>query len=131
MTDHVEPNNHWKDNTYLYTLRTGASNTDTLVSNDLGFPGIVIANIANATFYANFGPVFTFNASTNKITGVTNAFGQPSPTNGRSAVLDPSGVNAIDPATKNIKIKFFMDEVGVTGHRASFDVTLVYLGTRP
>jgi hypothetical protein len=27
-------------------------------------------------------------------------------------------------------VKFFMDETGVAGHRATFTVTLVYLGAR-
>lgn len=130
MIDHVNPAFRWKDNTYQYTLQTSGNNTDSLVSNDLGFPGIVIANMANATYYSKFGLVFTFDATTNKVTGLTNYFGQPS-TGGRSAVLDPSGANSIDPATRNIKLKFFMDEVGLAGHRASFDVTLVYLGERP
>lgn len=135
MTDHTNPANGWKDNTYQYTLQTSGTNTDSLVSNDLAFPGIIIGNtgggITNATFYANFGLIMTFDAATNKVTSVTNYYGQPSPTNGRSAVLDPTGLNSIDPATKNIKVKFFMDEVGVAGHKATFDITLVYLGTRP
>jgi hypothetical protein len=130
MTDHVNANFRWKDNTYQYTLQTSGTTTDSLVSNDLGFPGIVIANITNATYYSKFGLVFTFNAATNKITGLSNYYGQPS-SSGRSAVLDPTGVNAIDPVTKHIRVKFFMDEVGLAGHRATFDLTLVYLGARP
>ncbi|MCP9751211.1 hypothetical protein [Ferruginibacter sp. HRS2-29] len=130
MTDLTNSDFRWKDNTYLYTLQTSGTNTDSLVSADLGFPGIVIANITNATFYSGFGLVLTLDAANNKVTGLTNYFGQPSSA-GRSAVLDPTGANSIDPATKNIKLKFFMDQTGVTGHRATFDVTLVYLGARP
>lgn len=130
MTDHVNPDFRWKDNTYEYTLQTSGNDSDSLVSNTLGFPGIVIANLTNATYYSKFGLIFTFDAATNKVTSVTNYYGQPS-SSGRSAILDPSGANSIDPATKNIRLKFFMDEVGLAGHRASFDVTLVYLGARP
>ena len=64
------------------------------------------------------------------MTSVTNYYGQPS-SSGRSAILDPTGVNSIDPATKNIKLRFFMDETGIAGHRSTFDITLVYLGDRP
>lgn len=134
MTDHSNPAFGWMNNTYEYTLQTSGANTDSLVSNNLGFPGIVIGNtgggITNATFYSKFGLILTFNAATNKVTAVTNYYGQPS-SSGRSAVLDPSGANSIDPATKNIQLKFFMDETGIAGHRSTFDVTLVYLGARP
>ncbi|MDT9096606.1 hypothetical protein RSW32_25110, partial [Escherichia coli] len=73
--------------------------------------------------------IMNFDAATNKVTSVTNYYGQPS-SNGRSAVLDPTGANSIDPTTRNIRVKFFMDETGITGHRATFDLTLVYLGAR-
>lgn len=134
MTDYTSSAYGWMNDTYEYTLQTMGENTDSLVSNTLTFPGIVIGNtgsgITNATYYAKFGLIMTFDAATNKVTAVTNSYGQPS-SNGRSAVLDPSGFNDVDPVTKNIRVKFFMDETGVTGHKASFDVTLVYLGARP
>lgn len=134
MTDHSNAAFGWKDNSYQYTLQTSGTATDSLVSNDLAFPGIIIGNtgggITNATFYAKFGLIMTFDAATNKVTSVTNYYGQPSST-GRSAVLDPTGVNSIDPSTKNIRVKFFMNETGIAGHRSTFDVTLVYLGARP
>lgn len=134
MTDHSNSAFGWMNNTYEYSLQTSGTNTDSLVSNTLTFPGIVIGNtgggITNATFYSKFGLIMTFDAATNKVTSVTNYYGQPS-SSGRSAVLDPSGANSIDPVTKNIKVKFFMDETGIAGHRSTFDVTLVYLGARP
>ena len=134
MTDHSDPSFHWLNNSYEYTLQTSGTNTDSLVANALGFPGIVVANtgssITNATFYGKFGLVITFDAAAKKVTSVTNYYGQPS-SGGFSAALDPTGANSVDAATKNIKIKFFMDQTGVVGHRATFDVTLVYLGARP
>lgn len=134
MTDHFNSAFGWMNNTYQYTLQTSGPATDSLVSNDLNFPGIIIGNtgggITNATYYSKFGLIVGFDASTNKVTSVTNYYGQPS-ASGRSAVLDPTGANSIDPATKNIRVKFFMDEIGIAGHRATFDVTLVYLGARP
>ncbi len=133
MTDHSNPAYGWMNNTYEYTLQTSSPTSDSLVSNTLTFPGIVIGNtgggITNATYYSKFGLIMNFDAATNKVTSVTNYYGQPSST-GRSAVLDPTGVNSIDPATRNIRVKFFMDETGITGHRATFDLTLVYLGAR-
>ena len=134
MTDHSNPQFGWMNNTFEYTLQTSGPNTDSLVSNTLNFPGIIIGNtnlgITNATFYSKFGLIMTFDATTNKVTSVSNYYGQPS-TSGRSAALDPSGINSIDPVTKNIRVKFFMDETGIAGHRATFDVTLVYLDARP
>jgi len=80
--------------------------------------------------YGSFSPQFVFDAS-NKITAVTNAYGQPAG-NGRSAELDPSGVNSWDPATKTIKVKFWMNQPSViAGHRTAFDWTMVYKGVRP
>jgi hypothetical protein len=32
--------------------------------------------------------------------------------------------------SKNIKIKYWMDEAGFAGHRTSFDETWVYIGAR-
>ena len=134
MTDHSNAAFGWMDNTYQYTLQTSGAATDSLVSNDLAMPGIIIGNtgggITNATFYGKFGLIIAFDAATNKVTSVINYYGQPSST-GRSAILDLTGANSIDPVTKNIRVKFFMDETGIAGHRATFDVTLVYLGIRP
>ncbi len=135
MTDYSNAAFGWMNDSYEYTLQSSGATSDSLISNDLSFPGIVIGNtgsgITNATYYSNFGLIMAFDAATNKVTSVTNYYGQPSTTSGRSAVLDPTGVNSIDPVTKNIRVKFFMDEIGMAGHRSSFDVTLVYLGTRP
>ncbi len=130
MYDSVNSDFRWHSDTFEYSLHTSGTHTDSLVSDLLGFPGIVIGNLINTTYYSKFGLVLTMDATSNKVTGVTNYYGQPS-SSGRSAVLDPTGVNSIDPITKNIRVKFFMDEVGRVGHRASFDLTLVYLGSRP
>jgi len=129
MIDHADPSFEWAGDTYIYSLQTSGANTDSVISENLGMPGHLIKNGINLSYYSNFGLIVTFDAATNKVTAVTNYYGQPS-SNGRSAVLDPSGVNAVDPATKTIKIKYWMDEVGTPGHRASFDETWVYIGPR-
>lgn len=79
--------------------------------------------------YGSFCPQFVFDAS-NKITSVTNYFGQPAG-NGRSAELDPSGVNQWDPTTRTIRVKFWMNQPSViAGHRTAFDWTMTYKGAR-
>jgi len=130
LTDAKNPAFVWPGNTYLYNVETLSPTQIQLISIDLGIAGHLLKNGINLTFYANFGLIVTFDPATNKITSITNSYGQPSSPDGRSAVLDPSGVNEWDPATKNIKIKYWMDEAGFAGHRTSFDETWVYIGAR-
>ena len=129
LTDAKEPVYVWPGNTYEYNLEPISATQLKVISKDLAIPGHLLKNGINLTYYGTFGLIVTFDPATNKITAVTNFYGQPS-TSGRSAVLDPSGVNTWDPATKNIKIKYWMDETGFAGHRTSFDETWVYIGAR-
>lgn len=81
------------------------------------------------TYYGSFGLNVTFDASDN-VASVVNSYGQPSG-NGRSANLDPSGINKYDPATKTVKIKYWMDQPAVvTPHRTYFDETWTYIRAR-
>jgi uncharacterized protein DUF1735 len=92
-------------------------------------PGLNYAHlIAGNSYYGNFGPVFTFDEATNKVTSVVNKFGQPS-SNNRSADIDPTGVNAYNPSTKVIDVKYFMVQAGSV--RTKFDDKLTYTGPRP
>ena len=100
-----------------------------MFSPDLGISGHLFLNLSNLSYYAKFSVIVKFDPVTNKAVSVRNGYGQPSE-NGRSAVLDPSGINTWDPSTKNIKIKYWMDETGVTGHKVSFDETWTYIGAR-
>lgn len=75
------------------------------------------------SWYGDFAPVFTFDAN-NNVTSVTNRYGQPAG-NGRSGELDPSGVNKWDPATKTLKVKYWMNQPGNT-HRTLFDETFTW-----
>lgn len=127
MTDLENDDFGWAGNTHTYQMETTSSTQIKIIADELAMPGIVIANGINLTFYGTFGLLVNFNPSTNKITSVTNFFGQPSES-GRSAVLDPSGANEWNPETKNFTIKFWMDEDGA--HRTAFDVTCVYIGAR-
>ena len=83
--------------------------------------------------YGSFGPVFTFDPSTNKIVSVTNFYGQPAG-NTRSAQLDPSGLNRFNPSDRSIDVKFFMlqpNAVPAAPHiRTAFDWHMEYDGPR-
>jgi hypothetical protein len=134
LVDHKDPAFVWpgsNGDTGLYNMETVSSTQIKLISKKLAFAGHLLKNGINLTFYGNFGLIVTFDPATNKITSVTNSYGQPSPApTQRSAVLDPSGINTWDPVTKNIRIKYWMDEVGFAGHRTSFNETWVYIGPR-
>jgi hypothetical protein len=94
---------------------------------ELGIPGHIILIGGSKSYYSNFAPVITLDLTTNKVTSIINHYGQPSG-NGRSCTLDPSGINAWDPATKTIKIKYWMDEPSVyTPHRVAFNETWTYM----
>lgn len=129
MTDAKDPAFVWPGNIYEYSLETITLTQVKMISKDLGLSGHLIKTGINLSYYSNFGLLVNFDPATNKITSISNSYGQPS-SNGRTAVLDPSGVNAWDPVTKNIQIKYWMDEAGFAGHRTSFDETWVYLGAR-
>jgi hypothetical protein len=129
MTDYKDPAFVWPGNTYLYDMETVSATQIRVISKDLGIAGHLIRNGINLSYYGTFGLVVTFDPATNKITAITNSYGQPS-SSGRSAVLDPSGINAWDPVTKNIRIKYWMDETGFAGHRTAFDETWVYISAR-
>jgi hypothetical protein len=94
-------------------------------------PAYVFLNGGSGTYYGSFGLIVNFDPATDKVSSVTNFYGQPSG-NGRSANLDPSGVNKYDPATKTIKIKYWMDQPSVVSpHRSYFDETWKFVGPRP
>lgn len=81
-----------------------------------------ILNGTSDSYYGSFAPVFIFD-SNNNVIRVENKYGQPS-SNGRSAELDPSGVNKWDPVTKILKVKYWMNQPSVfTPHRVLFDET--------
>ena len=87
-------------------------------------------NNGGGSYYGSFSPVFTFDPATNLVTSVVNYYGQPA-SNGRSAQLDPSGVNSFDPATKTIKVSYWMNQPSViTPHRTHFVEVFTYLGPR-
>ena len=92
-------------------------------------PSHIILSGGSYSRYGSFAPVFIFD-SNNNVTSVINYYGQPS-SNGRTAELDPSGVNKWDPATKTLKVKYWMNQPSViTPHRTLFDQTYTFKGSR-
>ena len=87
-----------------------------------------ILNGTAESAYGSFTPEFTFDANNNVIS-VVNAYGQPA-SNGRSASLDPSGINKWDPATRTLRVKWFMTQPPTPGIRTTFDFTFTYVGQR-
>lgn len=87
-------------------------------------------NNGGGSYYGKFAPIFTFDPSTNAVVSVTNYYGQPA-SNGRSAELDPSGINKFDPATGTIRVSYWMNQPSViTPHRTHFVEVFTYLGPR-
>lgn len=88
-----------------------------------------IKNGASYSGYGSFAPIFKFDANNNVIS-VTNIYGQPAG-NGRKAELDsttPGVINKYDPATKTLKVTYWMIQNGV--YRTHFDETFTYQGSR-
>lgn len=111
-----------------WELRTTSANTLAVFDKSRGAQTHNILSGGALNQYGTFGLNLTIDPVTNKIISVVNPFGQPS-ANGRSAALDPTGVNAYDPDTKTIKIKYFMLQPGTTV-RTTFDETWVFSGVR-
>ncbi|MEO6287113.1 MAG: DUF1735 domain-containing protein [Dyadobacter sp.] len=71
-----------------------------------GAPFIPFWTGTGVSGYGSFSPVVEFDPMTNKIIGVENYYGLPA--NTRSGKLNPAGINTYDPATKSIKISYWM-----------------------
>jgi len=106
---------------------------DNVLLGGVGFVFSVDGNPDNLSYYGSFGLVVTFDPETNAVVQVQNYYGQPS-ANTRSAHLDPTGVNAYDPDSKTISIKYYMTQPSVVttppNIRARWDETWKYVGPR-
>ncbi len=76
--------------------------------------------------YGSFSPVFKLDAN-NNVVSVVNYYGQPSG-NGRSARLDPTGINKYNPETKTLEVSYIMVQ---NGDRTFLNHKMVYKGPRP
>lgn len=123
-------------------------NSVVVADSSLGDIGYVFQNAGSSTFYGSFGLQVTFDPVSNVIIDLHNYYGDPnnpatpggnpasgsgpplySASNGRRAVLDPSGINAYDPVTRTVRIRYWMYHPSVvpSGPRAYFDETWTYL----
>ncbi|HEX6180235.1 MAG TPA: DUF1735 domain-containing protein [Chitinophagaceae bacterium] len=113
-------------------ITTGPSSV-VMIPLDLGIPGHLILSGTSLSYYGSFGPTFTFDLATDKVTAVTNSYGQPAG-NTRSAEIDPSGVNKWDAATKDLQVKYYMKQPNTVttppNIRVYFDEYFEYLGPR-
>lgn len=114
----------------LHLITTGATQCvmfDNTIWGDIFHP---MLNAGGHSGYGSYALVVNFNPANNTISSVTNYYGQPAG-NGRSAGLDPSGVNAVQ-GNKDILIKYFMYQPTVVpvGPRVSFNEKWEYVGAR-
>jgi len=135
-----------------YSLITISASKCVVRNDDLngGIPGYIFSNAGAGTYFGSYGLVIGFDAATNKINEFYNYYGDPSlpataggnpaagtgaplyaSSNGRRAVLDPSGVNAVQ-SNKDILVKHWMLQPSVVpnGPRAFFNERWKYLGPR-
>jgi hypothetical protein len=81
--------------------------------------------------YGQFSPVFNMDA-TGKVISVENYFGMPS-ANGRSAALNPAGVNKFTvngDGSKTLEVSYYMLQPG-SSIRTSFYEKWTYTSPRP
>lgn len=117
---------YYPNKTYLVT--NGALQVN-VYDQTIGGVYHTILSGGSISYYGSFGVQINFNADYT-VASVVNLYGQPA-SNGRSAELDPSGVNKWDPVTKTLKIKYWMNQPSVIApHRTSFDETYTYKGVR-
>lgn len=128
MTDVTESTYAFREQEVM-VITTGPAQAK-VIPKELGIPGLIIKIGSSDSYYSNFGPVLNF-SNDNKISSVVNFYGQPSPTHGRSAELDPSGSNNWAASNKTMNVKFWMNQPSViTPHRTSFNTTWTYIGER-
>ena len=108
-------------------ITTGANTVDFYTTTQSIGPYHPI-NFGGLSLYGSFQPEFTFDPASNKLVSVVNTYGQPAP-NGRSAAIDPAGINTFDPATKTISISYLMLQPG-TSIRTKFTEVYTYIGPR-
>lgn len=135
-----------------YALITAGASTCYVVAVNLngGIPGYSFSNAGTPTYYGAYGLVISFNPANGAISDLHNYYGDPAfpatgggnpatgtgaplyaASNGRRAVLDPSGVNAAQ-SSKDIIIKHWLLHPAVVpvGPRTIFDEVWKYTGSR-
>lgn len=80
------------------------------------------------SYFGNWSPIFTFDNATNKVTAVTNYYGQGSNSSGRYGEIDNTANNYYDPATKTIHVTYYL--VQPSGRRGKFTEIYTFKKTR-
>jgi Domain of unknown function (DUF1735) len=121
---------------FKYKLMTTGENTCDVFEFDNDYPLHPILSNGNPNSYGAFCPALTFSETGNgTITAVDNYFGANAGLNMRNCVIDPSGINKWDAATKTIALKYIMIQKANTTltapwYRTFFDETWTYIGPR-
>lgn len=138
-----------------HLVTTGASSVDVKQEiNGAYVPGyLFLTSPTQGSFYGAYGLTMTFDPSTNLISDLHNYYGDPTkapnaignPAQGsgaplyqavgpnfRRAVLDPTGVNHYDPASKTVTIKYWLVQANTSpgNPRAVMTETWRYIGSR-
>jgi hypothetical protein len=126
MVDIVNPALSGRYPSEIHLVTTGPN------SNAMFFPFYAdfyhpISNAGSLSVYGLYSPEFTFGPD-GTVTEVVNYYGQPAD-NGRSAAIDPTGINKYDLATREMKVSYFLLQPG-TSVRTSFNETFRYVGPR-
>ena len=117
---------NWK----AYLVTTGPTSCVVIDMSYTGFEAHPIKSGGASSYYGSFGMEFHFDPATDKVIDVTSPYAPAA--NTRDAEIDPSGLNFWDPATRNIKVKYFMMQPSlIAGPRVTFDETFTYVGPRP
>lgn len=120
---------------FVYVLETSGAHSVMCYDRDIwGDYMHPIMSGTSVSGYGSFGLEIFFDPSGNgKIIDVKNPWGNP-PSNSRMPAIDPSGINAWNPATKNIQFKYFMKQPSLVpappNVRVYFDETWTYKGPR-
>jgi hypothetical protein len=118
-----------------YELRTIGSSTNEIYDHDF-FGGYYqpISSGASYSQYGNFSGVFTFDPATDRISAVTNHYGQPNPTNTRGGLVDATHQNKWTEGVGIKDVRYYMTQPSVIGTpphiRTRFSEEWKYLGPR-
>lgn len=119
---------------FKYALITTGEHTCDLFFFDWDYPCHPILSGTNVSYYGSFGPQIQFKSDgSGEIVSMTNYWGNPAG-NTRGCLLDASQTWGWDPATRNIRVKYYMtmtSAVPTPPHiRTTFDETMKYKGPR-
>ena len=134
-----------------HLITTGANSVDVCqLINGAIVPGYLFLNNGSGSFFGSFGVSMTFDPATDKIIELHNYYGDPTkaltavgnpalgsgPTlyanssNGRRAVIDPTGVNSYNAGVVKVIYQMIQPSVNANGPAAIINETMTYNGPR-